>query len=267
MGDVSDRGKPSLKIDQIRELQRELNLTPTEARYKVAILPQFEAATPSAANAFLKTLEEPPRQVMLLVTTADADGLLPTIPSRCRTINLRPLPARQIQQALETRWSVPSGEARLLAHLADGRLGWAVQAALEPAILETRLVNIRWLYDALGQNRVGRFATADNLARNPELLPMILRTWLSWWRDLLLLSHNSQFVDPAQSTTAVSITNIDQYDRLSQLAAQIFPDEALAALKKTMSALWQLDHNANTRLALENLLLAYPKPDNSLPIS
>ena len=56
MGEVSGRGRVTLKIDQIRELQQALSLTTTEARYKIAIIKQFDSATIGAANAFLKTL-------------------------------------------------------------------------------------------------------------------------------------------------------------------------------------------------------------------
>ena len=70
--EVGSRGNPIIKIDQIRTLQQELSLAAYEARWKVAILRQFEAANASAANAFLKTLEEPPRQVVLLMTATDA---------------------------------------------------------------------------------------------------------------------------------------------------------------------------------------------------
>ena len=126
--EVSGRGKLTLKIETIRELQQDLNLSAYEARRKVAILTQFDAATIGAANAFLKTLEEPPNKVVLLLTATDADTLLPTISSRCRTIGLRPLPTDLIEQSLTTRWHVPADDAHLLAHLSDGRLGWAVQA-------------------------------------------------------------------------------------------------------------------------------------------
>ena len=91
--EATDRGTQSLKIEQIRGLQQDLSLSAYEGRYKIAIIRDFDAALPSAANAFLKTLEEPPAKVVLLLTATDADELLPTIASRCHTINLRPIPA------------------------------------------------------------------------------------------------------------------------------------------------------------------------------
>jgi DNA polymerase-3 subunit delta' len=249
--EVSGRGKPTLKIEAIRELQQDLNLSTYEARYKVAILSRFDAATIGAANAFLKTLEEPPNKVILLLTATDADTLLPTISSRCRVIGLRPLPAHTIEQSLTTRWHVPDDEAHLLAHLSDGRLGWAVQAAQDPTILESREQHLEWLNEAIKGSRVTRFALADKLANKPERLPAILQTWLSWWRDLTLL---------AQGTTrnGIILTNIDQEPQLARLAQTWTADQALASLKQTNLALWQLERNANTRLVLENLFLIFP---------
>jgi DNA polymerase-3 subunit delta' len=249
--EVSGRGKPTLKIEAIRELQQDLNLSTYEARFKVAILTQFDAATIGAANAFLKTLEEPPNKVILLLTATDADTLLPTISSRCRTIGLRPLPTDLIEQSLTTRWHVPDDEAHLLAHLSDGRLGWAVQAARDPAVLNGRAEHLNWLDEAIKGSRVTRFALADKLANKPERLPAILQTWLSWWRDLTILAQGP-------TRNGIILTNIDQEPQLARLAQTWTADQALASLKQTNLALWQLERNANTRLVLENLFLTYP---------
>jgi len=249
--ETSGRGKLTLKIEAIRDLQHELNLAAYEAPRKVAILRRFDAATTGAANAFLKTLEEPPSNVVLLLTAESTDALLPTITSRCRIIALRPLPAELIEQSLRTRWRVAEEEAHLLAHLADGRLGWAVRATQEPDILRARETHLDQLREALGGGRVTRFVLADKLARKPEQLPNILQQWLSWWRDLNLLAQRP-------TRNSIPITNIDRQAELEQLAQSCTRDQALASLKQTSLALWQLERNANTRLVVENLLLTYP---------
>lgn len=251
--EVSGRGKLTLKIETIRLLQQDLNLSAYEARFKVAILKRFDAATIGASNAFLKTLEEPPPRVILILTAADADTLLPTISSRCRTLNLRPLPTDLIEQSLTTRWRVDEDTAHLLAHLADGRLGWAVQAAQEPTVLQARAVHLAQLHEALAGSRVLRFQLADKLANKAEVLPEVLLTWVSWWRDVNLLAQHEK--------VGMNLTNIDHLDQLHQ-TAQAVPDTAvLASLKQTTLALWQLEHNANGRLVLENLFLTYPYLD------
>jgi DNA polymerase-3 subunit delta' len=253
--EVSGRGKLTLKIETIRQLQQDLNLSAYEARYKVAILERFDAATIGAANAFLKTLEEPPGKVVLLLTAIDADMLLPTISSRCRTLNLRPLPPDLIEQSLATRWQVPAEKATLLAHLADGRLGWAIQAAEDGTILQTRAEHLAHLHNALAARRAYRFALADKLGRKPEALPDLLKTWLSWWRDLTLLNQRRG------RSVNLLLTNVDEVERLEPLAATWTEQQINASLNQTNEALWQLERNANTRLVLENLLLIYPIPE------
>lgn len=252
--EVSGRGKLTLKIETIRQLQQDLNLSAYEARYKVAILERFDAATIGAANAFLKTLEEPPGKVVLLLTATDADMLLPTISSRCRTLNLRPLPADLIEQHLATQKQLPAEKATLLAHLADGRLGWAIQAAEDNTVLQTRSEQLSHLHNALAGKRSQRFAIADKLARKPEALPALLKTWLSWWRDLTLLSQRQG------QPISLLLTNVDEIEHLEPMAGSWSEKQILSSLNQTNDALWQLQRNANTRLVLENLLLIYPLP-------
>jgi DNA polymerase-3 subunit delta' len=253
--EVSGRGKALIKVDQIRDLQRQLQLSTIEGRYRVAILKQFDAANPSAANAFLKTLEEPPPSVVLLLTAADADSLLPTISSRCRTINLRPLESESIEQSLMTQWGASPDEAILLARLADGRPGWAIDATKQENILQTRKQNLNQLHEALQGRRVRRFAQAGKLSRKPELLPDMLRTWLSWWRDLALVAYGQGPVNPS-----VPISNIDQQRALEELAASWSLETIVENLAATGRAIQFLGQNANTRLVMENLLLGYPQP-------
>lgn len=247
--EVSARGKPSIKIDAIRELQRGLQLAPYEGRSKVAIVTQFESANPNAANAFLKTLEEPPGDTVIILTAADADALLETIRSRCRVVPLRPIPAADIYQALVTRRRVPADQAQLLSQLAGGRLGWAFNAVDNPALLAARRAQLDLLHTLLAADLVTRFKLVDKLAQKPEDAPPLLQTWQTWWRDLLLMTHQMP---------QTAIINRDEHDRYTQLAAQWGAAAVHDCLRQTQQALWQIERNVNLRLALENLLLAYP---------
>ena len=247
---VSRWGKKSIGIDRIRELQRFLNLTTTEARYKVAVINEFDSTSIGAANAFLKTLEEPPSRVVLVLTALNADILLPTIPSRCWVVNLRPLTRNMIAEALVERYDVPKMEADTLARIADGRIGWAISAQSDPSILQTRLNQLNLLYDILSTDRVGRFSLAHKLAKSPESIPIMLLTWLSWWRDIVLIKNDIRAVD--------SMNNVDQLEQIEGFAHQWSPDQAINGLSNTQETLQFLDKNANSRLAVENLLLTYP---------
>ena len=89
-----------IKVDQIRTLQHSLSLSPYEARYRIALLLDFEAANANAQNALLKTLEEAPDKVILVITASSAEELLPTIVSRCEQLRLRPLPVEKLAEIL-----------------------------------------------------------------------------------------------------------------------------------------------------------------------
>ena len=80
----------------------------------------FEEANQNAANALLKTLEEPGSQVVLILTAENAEILLPTIVSRCEILRLRPLPIEQVSQGLQDLWGASAERSQLLASISSG---------------------------------------------------------------------------------------------------------------------------------------------------
>jgi DNA polymerase-3 subunit delta' len=239
----------SLKIAQIRQLTRQLMLAPLEGPWQIAILDRFDLATAGAANALLKTLEEPPPTVVLALLSQHAEALLPTIVSRCQVISLRPIPRTEIKKALIERWQVPSDRADFLSQICSGRLGWAVTAATSPEPLEQRDRCFDNLGKLLRDTRVARFAYAEFLARQPpEAILEHLELWASWWRDILLLTSHS----------SVPLTNLDRQSELTQLAKQCTIGTVQSVLSALRTTANQLSRNANPRLALEVLFLNLP---------
>jgi DNA polymerase-3 subunit delta' len=246
-----------MKIDQIRDLQRELSLSPVEARMRVAIFVDFDRATPEAMNALLKTLEEPPSSVVLIVLAPEADVLLPTIVSRCQVIALRPLTAAQVRGALIDRWGVDAGRADLLSHLSGGRMGWAVEAARDASILEKRATRLDDLRRLLSASRVERFAYAEALARHAPDARETIDLWRTWWRDVMLVAAGS----------AAGATNADRREEIESIAARLDVQQARAAAEACSRALWQLDRNAVPRLVVEVTLLQLPQIEFSSALS
>ena len=249
---IFDEENEPLKIDQIRELQRELALSPHESRYRVAVLCDFERATNSAANALLKTLEEPASQVVLILTTTDPGRLLSTIVSRCQILALRPLARQVIVEALQTQWQAPAEQAELLGQLAAGRLGWAVRALQDETFLTRRDQHLAELLALLRMSRAERLAYAQQASRDPATVKESLMLWLTIWRDLLLLHSGSQ----------AKIINLDWQDRLQIIADQINLSQAQDMVARLRSTLSNLDRNVNSRLSLEVVLLRLPRYDN-----
>jgi DNA polymerase-3 subunit delta' len=240
----------TIKIDQIRSMQREVTLSPHEGRWKVYVIRQMERATTEAANCLLKTLEEPPAQVILMLTASDIDQLLPTIISRCQVLNLRPPSVLLVQKVLEGRWGVDPERAKLMARLSGGRLGWAVRASDDEAILRKRERRLDEMMELMGQGRVERLRYAQQLSQSPDGLREVLDLWLSWWRDLLLIKGGS----------STEVTNIDRETTLRSQAQGYNLTQVRDFIEALRAAVWQLEHNANTRLTLEVLMLSLPVP-------
>ena len=242
---AASRGQ--IKIDTVREVQRELSLRPYQGDYRVVILSRADSMNEAAENALLKTLEEPPPYGVLILTAEDADALLPTTVSRCQGVTVGLTPSDDISAALGER-GVDAAEAKRLAHLSGGRIGWALSAAKDPAMLAKREAAMERLQRALAADRNDRLALAEELAKKPDALPDLLDIWQSWWRDALL----------AQAGCDEWLINIDQRAALDNIARRRTTAELAGALRAPREASAALERNANPRLTLEVLLLEWP---------
>lgn len=122
MDAASNRG-----IDEIRDLRERSRFASGESRYKVYIIDEAHMLTTEACNAFLKTLEEPPRNVVFILATTDPSRLLSTIVSRCQRFDFHLLTTEQIAERLkqiisEEGWQVEAAAVNLIGRLADGSL-------------------------------------------------------------------------------------------------------------------------------------------------
>jgi DNA polymerase-3 subunit delta' len=244
----SEQAGRQLKVDQIRELQHGLSLAPYTAKYRIAILLRFEEANRQAANALLKTLEEPPPQVILILTAESADRLLQTIVSRCEVIRLRPISSAVLKNGIQTNWQVQPAEADLLTHISSGRPGYAYRLYQNPEDLSHRKI---WLDDQLNllsSSRVDRFDYAESMTKNSKTLSEILKVWLTFWHDILLRSTNS----------TSQITNLDYQETIDKLAHKLGQEQARDMVVGIERIFNHLDHNVNPRLAIEVFMLDLP---------
>jgi len=134
---VDDKGKlpTALKVDEIRRLSSFYGLTSAQGGWRVAIVDTADDMNEEAANALLKTLEEPPAKGLLLVLAHAPGRLLPTIRSRCQRIDLRPLDDKALQTALAERLlEMGAKDREALAHVAEGSLGLALRLASEDGL-------------------------------------------------------------------------------------------------------------------------------------
>jgi len=245
----------TIKVEQIRELQGSLSLAPYETRYRIALLLNFQEATPNAQNALLKTLEEAPPKVILILTADSVENLLPTIVSRCEILRLRPLSVDHCTAALQKHWQISAEMANELAHLTSGKIGQAVRYHQDPDQLEKLHQLVQDVFDLLGSSLVERFDYAEKIADlkrknvTRESIALLLQTWLSLWRDFYICANGSE----------MPLTFLN-FKAFSQKTAEKLTEPVIyQQLLKLENSLTQLDANLNSRLLLETLLLDWPK--------
>lgn len=121
----------NISVEAIRHLESEANFRPYEARSRFFIIDNAEKMNDAAANALLKTLEEPPEGSHIFLITSRADSLLPTIRSRCQTLRFAPVSTSEIENFLVADRAFTHDEAKLAARLSRGSIGRAVSINIE----------------------------------------------------------------------------------------------------------------------------------------
>ena len=242
-----------IRICQVRRIQHVITRAPYDAARRVIIIEPADALQREAVVALLKTLEEPPPYVVMILVTDREEMLLDTIRSRARRVAFGGMPLRKIEQTLRSRWDVEPSRAAEVARLSGGRLGWAVAALHDEQMMEERAEALEKAEMLASATLVQRFAFAASLggsySKDRAGTQQTLEMWQEWWRDLLLVVAGRE----------TQITHRDRLDRLRVLGAQCDIAGAVRALRAISDARQQLSENASPVLAIEAMMLALPR--------
>ncbi len=243
-----------IRIADIAPIQAEAQLRPADAWRKVYIIEQAELLHPDAASRLLKTIEEPPEAVIMILTTVDPEATMETIVSRCQHVRLRPLTRAALADHLVRDRGLLPDRAVLVAALSGGTVGGAL-CTNDDTSLEKRARLIDDLASLIDADRVERLSYARGLADRwsgrPESVRDTLHAWLRWWRDVLLL----------QRGLGERIVNLDRRSALERDAARFAPTTIAAAIAQVRDTLMMLDQNVNARLALDVVALGLPRSE------
>lgn len=242
----------AIKIDEIRELQKKLGFLPYEGRAKVVIIDGADRINPQAANAFLKTLEEPPTDTVIILITSNPQQLLPTVASRCQGIRFHHLPAPVLEQILQKQAEKDEELNPAEIPLRVSRAGGSVQNALELDLEEwaTMRQSLIQLLKNLSLERVDiLFAFSKQWSKvETDKLRIMLKEMSALIRDLALLNINC---------APTLLFNDDLAEELKPLAGR-HNRRALSAMQDAVHNTRQaLLGNANVQLALESMLLDF----------
>ncbi|HEY0492533.1 MAG TPA: AAA family ATPase [Candidatus Dormibacteraeota bacterium] len=256
----SDDRPEAISIDEIRfhpekgaqahdqSLQQFLSLKPFVAPTRVALLANAERMTEAAQNCLLKTLEEPPPNTVLILTTAYPDHLLPTCLSRCQVIALSPVGRPALAQFLKGR-GCEEEKAEVLAGLAHGRPGWALHAHTDGEWASTM---DRWADDLAGlafEDADGVLSYAAKFGQGPQAEMRVvasdaLRAFIGFLRDAMLCAAGVIGGMPASRRSL-----------LENWSARVPSDHLRASLAGAQRTQLLIDQNVNPRLAMEVMLL------------
>ncbi len=233
-----------VKIDQVRSLQRQGSYRVMEGKRKVYIIAEAEKMTPEAANSLLKTLEEPPGDMVLILLTSVYSALLPTIRSRCQSLKFSLASLALLRKELMERVGLPQSEAKWVALRSQGKIGKALRLAKEEK--EDAEDEISTSFPDLGPNNGASllhiFKKAENLNKAQDPLDLLL----SWYRDLMLVK---------QGCTETMLTHSDKKNELEKIARFCSDVQIEKLIRTALRTRSLIQRNINPTLAMEMLML------------
>lgn len=176
------RLRTEISVEDVRAVGQFLRHTAAMGGWRTVVVDSADAMNLNAQNALLKILEEPPPRTLLLLVCHAPSRLLPTVRSRCRTLHLRPLAAEQVAAIVaQQQPDLPEADRQLLARLADGAPGWALDLA-EAGGLDLYRSLIGLLESLPALDAVQLHKTADRFGgASGESAYRTFVTLLQWW--------------------------------------------------------------------------------------
>ncbi len=231
-----------ITVSAIRQLEESLSYKSFEGNWKIAIIDNADRLNPSAANAFLRTLEEPSPQSVLILVSSRPEMLLPTIRSRCQRINFSPLPVDTMTGLLKEQFEVADDDqSRLLSILSGGRLGYA----LNENLLEQR----DWSFEIFT-------SMLDALDEDAWEDRGAMEEWFDWaqlWlRDIAVFKATGK---------QALLVNIDRIEEITDISEGTSLKDILKVAREIYNIKGRLNFNLNkqltfnyTSLLLKNML-------------
>jgi DNA polymerase-3 subunit delta' len=249
LSDKPGRGS-TLTIDTVRRLRSSGSLFPLESDRRVLIVDDAETLLEPAQQALLKTLEEPPLGVTLMLLADEPEALLETVRSRCQEIPLRPVPQAAVTDTLRRR-GVGDMLATEVAMLSRGCAAWALAAVADMQLLDARREEhasaARWVASPRYEQLVTAFTLGEQFnKRRSEVIGVVQAA-------IQLLRH--EMIAAAQ---AAGQAGESESDSSGELPPALVIGRAIQA---SLQCLSDLNSNVRPRLALEAMVVAWPNSE------
>jgi len=228
-----------ISIDKVRELERRGAFSSYGTARKIAIIFEADQMRPEAANALLKTLEEPPGGLALILVSSRPGTLFQTVLSRCQKLRLRRLSDKVLKEALVRRLGIPEERAALIAKLSDGSFSRAYMFA-EEDLEELRGSAYDVLLTLLEGDETEVIRAIERLSRDRISAERFFGMGAVWLRDVLAYSHG--YVD--------GVVNFDSVDRIGKLSAHFKNGGIEKVLRSIDSSMDMMSRNVNLKLII-----------------
>lgn len=244
---VSHEKPNTISIDEIRDqVVNDVSIKPYCSHYKIYIIADAELMTPQAQNALLKTIEEPPEYAVIMLLTSNADGLLPTIRSRCVRLDLKVVDDGLVKKYLMEHLQIPDYQADIDTSYAHGSIGKAKEAATSQEFADMTQNALKILKYADTMEVYELTDAIKNLTSEKQNISDYLDIFLFWFRDVLMFKATREI------DNLVFKQEINYIKEQASKRSYENLEKILDALDKTKV---RLRANVNTELALELLFL------------
>ena len=240
----SEPATPQIKIEQVREIEQQIMYRPLVGERKICLIDEADRMTLGAANALLKTLEEPPGHSFFILVTSRPAALPVTIRSRCQSLRFATPARTDVEAALILKREMPPADARFLGMISEGRIGEALSTDLKSVRAQQQEL-LELVSPASLRSVTTILTSAESLAKADRAAEML--SWLARWiRDLIIIQIGG---DRDQLFYWESLPTLEAYAR------QANTDLLLDVLQDIEKTEQQATRHLNLHMALENILI------------
>jgi len=246
-----------IKIENIRNLQNSVRLSPLESEYKIFIIKEADRMNEEASNCLLKTLEEPsPNTIIILIANSIAP-IKDTIRSRCQVIRFQPIPSRIIESQLTDKSDADANKIGWISRFCNGSLAnalhllddnhYEMNSDIVTRMTEPDIDNLAFAEEVIDSY----LSAGDSLEEKRQILKSILHCILQLYRDLLLVKvMNGHDVQQEK----MSLYNEGREDSLHIQANYLTREQIMYVIDEILESIKYVDLNLNINLLVENII-------------
>jgi len=236
----------TIGVDEIREIQMDVSIKPLYSRHKVYIIECSDKMTTQAQNCLLKTLEEPPSYVVLILTAVNHEALLDTLRSRSLRLNFRKNTSNEVKEALVRKYGIGAEGIEFATAYSDGIIGKAYELMESDIFKPTREKAIDMLLGLKSSGLSNVFKSYSFFEEYKDDIDMVLEIMTMFLRDMLVVKRTGN---------EKILINSDKKDIIFSNAGKYTVEQLVAGIEHIEAAGRYIKQNANYQLAIENMLI------------